>query len=66
VFKMTASGCKVTLLHSFTGSSDGSMPIGALVQASDGNLYGTCYSGGANGTGTAFRITTERSLHEDL
>jgi uncharacterized repeat protein (TIGR03803 family) len=58
VFKMTPAG-KVTLLHSFTGSSDGSMPIGALVQASDGNLYGTCYSGGANGTGTLFRITTK-------
>jgi uncharacterized repeat protein (TIGR03803 family) len=56
VFKMTAAGA-VTLLHSFTGSSDGSMPIGAL--ASDGNLYGTCYSGGANGTGTVFRITTK-------
>jgi uncharacterized repeat protein (TIGR03803 family) len=61
VFEMTASG-KVTLLHSFTGSSDGSMPIGALVQASDGNLYGTCYSGGANGTGTVFRITTKGIL----
>jgi uncharacterized repeat protein (TIGR03803 family) len=58
VFKMTPAG-KVTLLHSFTGSSDGSMPIGALVQASDGNLYGTCYSGGANGTGTVFRITAK-------
>jgi uncharacterized repeat protein (TIGR03803 family) len=58
VFKMTPAD-KLTLLHSFTGSSDGSMPIGALVQASDGNLYGTCYSGGANGTGTAFRITTK-------
>ncbi len=58
VFKMTPAG-KVTLLHSFTGSSDGSMPIGALVQASDSNLYGTCYSGGANGTGTLFRITTK-------
>ena len=58
VFKMTPAGT-VTLLHSFTGTSDGSMPIGALVQASDGNIYGTCYSGGANGTGTVFRITTK-------
>jgi uncharacterized repeat protein (TIGR03803 family) len=58
VFKMTAAG-KVTLLHSFSGTSDGSMPIGALVQASDGNLYGTCYSGGANGWGTVFRISTK-------
>jgi len=57
VFKMTPSGT-VTLLHSFSGSN-GSMPIGALVQASDGNLYGTCYSGGANGWRTAFRISTK-------
>ncbi len=58
MFKMTPAGA-VTLLHSFTGRSDGSMLIGALVQASDGNLYGTCYSGGANGTGTVFRVTTK-------
>jgi uncharacterized repeat protein (TIGR03803 family) len=60
VFKMTPAGV-VTILHSFVGSdgtgSDGSYPKGALVEASDGNLYGTCYSGGANGTGTAFRIS---------
>jgi uncharacterized repeat protein (TIGR03803 family) len=62
VFKMTPAGA-VTILHSFVGldgaGTDGSYPKGALVQASDGNLYGTCYSGGANGTGTAFRITTK-------
>jgi uncharacterized repeat protein (TIGR03803 family) len=60
VFKMTPAGT-VTILHSFVGSdgagTDGSYPKGALVEASDGNLYGTCYSGGANGTGTAFRIS---------
>ena len=62
VFKMTPAG-KVTILHSFVGSdgagSDGSYPKGALVEASDGNFYGTCYSGGANGTGTVFRISTK-------
>ena len=62
VFKMTPGG-KITILHSFVGvdggGADGSYPRGALVQASDGNLYGTCYSGGANGTGTVFRISTK-------
>ena len=29
----------VTVLHSFTGTSDGANPIG-LVQGTDGNLYG--------------------------
>ncbi|HTW58652.1 MAG TPA: choice-of-anchor tandem repeat GloVer-containing protein [Terriglobales bacterium] len=60
VFKMTPAGA-VTILHSFVGSdgggADGSYPKGALVEASDGHLYGTCYSGGANGTGTVFRIS---------
>jgi uncharacterized repeat protein (TIGR03803 family) len=59
VFKMTPSGT-VTILHSFAENDpDGQQPRGALVQASDGNLYGTCYAGGANGWGTAFRISTK-------
>jgi uncharacterized repeat protein (TIGR03803 family) len=58
VFKMTHSGA-VTVLHSFTSSNDpdGAQPESTLVEASDGNLYGTTYSGGANGSGTAFRIS---------
>lgn len=58
VFKMTHSGV-VTILHSFTSSSDpnGAQPEGALIEASDGNLYGTAAGGGANGWGTVFRIS---------
>jgi uncharacterized repeat protein (TIGR03803 family) len=37
-----------TVLHYFTGGSDGSGPIGNLVQGSDGNLYGT--------SGALFRV----------
>ncbi len=62
VFKMTFAG-KITILHSFVGSdgsgADGSYPRGALVEASDGNLYGTCSNGGANNAGTVFRISTK-------
>jgi uncharacterized repeat protein (TIGR03803 family) len=57
IFKMTPAGT-VTVLHSFADNDpNGQQPIGALVQASDGNLYGTCYDGGANGWGTVFRIS---------
>jgi uncharacterized repeat protein (TIGR03803 family) len=57
IFKMTPAG-KVTVLHSFANNDpNGQQPIGALVQASNGNLYGTCYDGGANGWGTVFRIS---------
>jgi uncharacterized repeat protein (TIGR03803 family) len=57
VFKMTPSGT-VTVLYSFANNDpNGMMPKGALVEASNGNLYGTCYGGGANSRGTAFRIS---------
>jgi uncharacterized repeat protein (TIGR03803 family) len=57
VFKMTPDGT-VTILHSFLSDDpNGTEPLGALIEASDGNLYGTCYSGGASERGTVFRIS---------
>lgn len=46
-----------TLLWSFAGSPDGSHPVGALVQGSDGNFYGTTQQGGTYSAGTVFRMT---------
>jgi uncharacterized repeat protein (TIGR03803 family) len=43
-------------LHSFNGT-DGTSPEAALVQATNGNLYGTTTYAGANADGTAFKIT---------
>jgi uncharacterized repeat protein (TIGR03803 family) len=66
VFKFTPSGT-LTVLHSFNGS-DGEFPQGGLVQATDGNFYGTTYSGGAStnctyGCGTVFKITSAGTLN---
>jgi uncharacterized repeat protein (TIGR03803 family) len=62
VFKMTAAG-KLTTLHKFTGSgSDGAGPTSALIQASNGNFYGTTQAGGTNGYGTVFQITPAGKL----
>ncbi len=47
VFRITPSG-SLTVLHSFNGT-DGASPSSALIQASDGNFYGTTYAGGASG-----------------
>lgn len=58
VFKMTTAGTSYAALHSFGSGSDGSQPYGSLIQASDGNLYGTTASGGSNSLGTVFKITT--------
>jgi uncharacterized repeat protein (TIGR03803 family) len=70
VFKITPAG-ELTTLYNFCAQSecrDGSTPIGGLIQATDGNLYGTTYAGGANetscngGCGTIFKITTAGKL----
>jgi len=50
-----------TAIHSFTGA-DGSSPRAGLIQASDGNFYGTTFSGGANNRGTVFQITSAGAL----
>jgi uncharacterized repeat protein (TIGR03803 family) len=50
IFKIGANGV-LTTLYSFTGGSNGAGPS-ALVQASDGYLYGTA------GSGTVFKIST--------
>jgi uncharacterized repeat protein (TIGR03803 family) len=63
VFEITPEGV-LTTLHYFAGP-DGSSPSGALIQGSDGNLYGTTSGGGPSnsscyfGCGTIFQITPE-------
>jgi uncharacterized repeat protein (TIGR03803 family) len=63
VFKITPSGSLTTLYNfcSQSGCPDGQSPSG-LIQATDGNLYGTTYRGGANGYGTVFKITPSGTL----
>jgi uncharacterized repeat protein (TIGR03803 family) len=61
VFKITATG-KLTVLHNINGTTDGNEPIAGLVQATDGNLYGSTNQGGnstncSGGCGTIFRIS---------
>lgn len=45
VFQLSTSG-KKTILHSFTGGTDGAYPTGGLIRDSSGNLYGTASQGG--------------------
>ena len=55
IFQISPGGA-FTTLYSFAGS-DGSFPVGPLVQGTDGNLYGTTVEGGAADEGTVFMIT---------
>lgn len=58
-FKLTHSsnGWTETILHRFTGGTDGSTPYSNLVMDANGNLYGTTYQGGQFGFGVVFEIT---------
>lgn len=57
IFKVDPLTGALTVLHAFSGSSDGGVPYGALVQGSDGNFYGTTSTGGSNNGGTVFMMT---------
>src|SRR5690242_15192837 len=61
VTAIARGGVLFTNLYSFSGYSDGSNPLGDLIQASDGNLYGTANYGGYNyfffGYGTVYRVS---------
>jgi uncharacterized repeat protein (TIGR03803 family) len=64
VFKITSSGT-LTTLYAFcsqSGCTDGSTPYWGLVQATDGDFYGTTVEGGVNGQGTVFKITRSGTL----
>ena len=56
-FKMTPAGF-VTVLYDFSlTGADGYEPYGGLVQATDGNFYGTLMFGGAGTRGSLYRLT---------
>jgi uncharacterized repeat protein (TIGR03803 family) len=58
IFKMSRQGI-VSVLYSFSGSPlDGRQPYIGLVQATDGNLYGSTGRGGTADCGTLYQITT--------
>ena len=72
VFRLKTDGSGFTILHKFaqTASSnqdgnaintDGAYPESALIQGPDGYLYGMTKSGGPNGTGAVYKMSTDGS-----
>jgi uncharacterized repeat protein (TIGR03803 family) len=63
VFKINAAG-RETILHSFSGGTDGWRPVGGLAADPAGNFYGTtlyggnpnCKNGGTDGCGTIYKL----------
>lgn len=70
VFRLAQDGSGFTTLHRFASytttnqqsgpiNSDGAFPESELIAGSDGYLYGVTRAGGANGTGTVFKIAPD-------
>ena len=63
VFRLSPTGTQ-TVLHAFTGGTDGAQPVATLLLDPAGNLYGTTYLGGdvncpiigSGGCGVVFKI----------
>ena len=67
VFKLAPDGTE-TVLHTFTGGTDGSLPQETLIQDEEGNFYSTTKQGGGGdcqsgyfgrGCGTVFKIAPD-------
>jgi uncharacterized repeat protein (TIGR03803 family) len=58
VFKL--SGEKETVLHRFTGGTDGAFPQAGLVMDSSGALYGAAPAGGSAGGGLVFKLVGKK------
>src|SRR4030095_4654991 len=56
VFKTNNDGTNPQLVFSFADSLDGYDPQGGLIQAYNGKLYGTTFSGGINDDGVLYEI----------
>ena len=65
VYKLSKTG-RETVLYSFTGATDGSVPYAGLVMDKAGNLYGTTRFGGSSDGGTVFEVNPESRLETVL
>lgn len=58
IFRINTDGTDFSAIHHFS-SFGGTSPLGGLMEASDGNLYGMTANGGFFGFGTIFRINKD-------
>ena len=64
IFKLSPTG-QETILYTFTGKTDGGIPIGRLIGDAKGNLYGMTSLGGdpTCSCGTVFQLTPNGTLN---
>ena len=61
VFKLTPASQGLwaeTVLHRFTGRTDGATPYAGVILDAAGNVYGTTNTGGSSGSGVVYELTS--------
>jgi uncharacterized repeat protein (TIGR03803 family) len=66
IFRIKQDGAGFTVLHQFAGPEDGSTPYAGVIEGKDGFLYGTAYSGGADGLGTIYKMSKDAATFQVL
>jgi uncharacterized repeat protein (TIGR03803 family) len=62
LYQVSLNGAKKTIYNFCLNCVSGTAPFGPLIQATDGNFYGTTVWGGCCNNGTVFRITPAGKL----
>lgn len=65
LINVNSNGTGLTVTHSFQPPG-GYQPLGDLLQASDGNIYGTCFEGGSFGSCTIFKFNPFTNTYTDV
>jgi uncharacterized repeat protein (TIGR03803 family) len=58
LFRVTTAGVYKVLVNFVSSGANGSRPFSGVVQGSDKNLYGVTSTGGSNGLGVLFKVST--------
>jgi uncharacterized repeat protein (TIGR03803 family) len=59
VFQLSPTA-KITFQHNFNGTTDGSDPLGGVLAATDGNLYGVTAVEATTGDGTLYQLMPQK------
>ena len=59
VWRLNKNGTGYGIVHYFGPSIQGKYPGGAMVEGTNGTLYGATYQGGSNNVGTVFQVSKD-------
>lgn len=66
IYRLDPNTGAESMVYSFLDGLDGAQPLGRLIIANDGNIYGTTSSGGNNDNGTIFKFNPNTNIESPI